>query len=135
VRILTILILLLSSTAAFAESLNLSIPNAPQNYQQDRFRSGDMDCSNAIGSGANLEFGVMGLIEKDNPYDLDSLNRSFNGSPNNVGVYGRIVIPLGGPKERINCNTLYELELHRRRLEIRKLEQEIQQLRALQFEN
>ena len=133
VRILLITLLLLTSTTAFAESLNLAIPNAPQNYQQDRFRSGDMDCSNAIGSGANLEFGVMGILQNDDPFSLDS--NSFGGRTNDVGVYGRIVIPLGGPKERINCNTLYELELHRRRLEIRKLEQEIQQLRALQFEN
>ena len=58
-----------------------------------------------------------------------------------VGVYARIVIPLDGPKERINCNTLYELELRKKRLEVLKLQQELEQLRALnanggqQFEN
>jgi len=55
-----------------------------------------------------------------------------------VGLYARIIIPLDGPKERINCNTLYQLELERRRLEVMKLEQELEALRKLQsgkFEN
>jgi hypothetical protein len=52
-----------------------------------------------------------------------------------IGVYGKITIPLGAPKERLNCNTLYQLELKKKRLEVLKLEQEIQQLRALKFEN
>ena len=30
-----------------------------------------------------------------------------------VGVYARIVIPLDGPKERINCNDLYELRIEK----------------------
>ena len=41
-------------------------------------------------------------------------------------------------EERINCNTLYQLELQRRRLEVQKLKQEIEYLRQLQdggFEN
>ena len=53
-------------------------------------------------------------------------------------MYARIIIPLDGPKERINCNTLYQLELQRRRLEVQKLKQEIEYLRQLQdggFEN
>ena len=54
-------------------------------------------------------------------------------------MYARIVIPLDKPKERINCNTLYQLELQQRRLEIQKLQKELENLRALQndteFEN
>jgi hypothetical protein len=53
-----------------------------------------------------------------------------------VGVYSRIVIPLGKRvKSRIDCNKLYELELRKKQLEVQKLEQELQQLRELQFEN
>ena len=48
-------------------------------------------------------------------------------------------LKLDAPKERINCNTLYQLELQRRRLEIERLKQEIEYLRVLQnngeFEN
>jgi len=50
-----------------------------------------------------------------------------------VGVYAKINIPIGGPKERINCNTLYELELQVKRMEVQKLKQEIQNLRNLSF--
>jgi len=52
-----------------------------------------------------------------------------------LGLYARIVIPLNAPKERINCNTLYQLELRKKRLEVVKLEQELKKLRRLQFEN
>ena len=52
-----------------------------------------------------------------------------------VGVYSRIIIPLGGPKSRINCDDLYQLELRKKQLEVMKLERELKQLRELQFEN
>ena len=52
-----------------------------------------------------------------------------------IGVYARIIIPLDGPKERINCNTLYQLELQRRRLEVQKLKQEIEYLKQMQNNN
>lgn len=118
-------------------SLGLALPSAPQNYQSDSFRSGNLDCSNAIGSATQLEFGVTGLIRND---DLGSVNHFINQGGNgsrvgDVGVYARIVIPLGGPKERINCNDLYQLELQTKRLEVMRLEQEVQELRRLQFEN
>ena len=57
-------ILLLIPSVAFGQSVNLQLPGAPQSYQSDRFRHGDMDCSNAIGSSTNLEFGVLGLIDE-----------------------------------------------------------------------
>ena len=50
-----------------------------------------------------------------------------------VGVYARITIPIGAPKERINCNTLYQLELEKKRVEVFKLKKEIEQLKALRF--
>jgi hypothetical protein len=94
-------------------------------YQSDQFRAGELDCSNAIGSATQLEFGVTGIIDKD-----------MGNQIGDVGVYSRITIPLGKrAKSRIDCNRLYELELKKKELEVMKLEQEIQSLRALQFEN
>ena len=122
---------------AFADSssLNLAIPGLPQSYQQDRFRAGELDCANAIGSATSMEVGVTCIIQKG---QYDTMNNSFNDSsrPGDVGVYARITIPLGArPKARINCNDLYELELQKKRLEVMKLERELQQLRQLKFEN
>ena len=120
---------MLIATSVFANgSLNLTLPTPAQNFQSDKFRAGELDCSNAIGGGTNLEFGVTGLVD-------NGVEENFLDDPKKVGVYGRITIPLDGPKERINCNILYELELRKKRLEIQRLEQELQQLRQLQFEN
>ena len=122
---------LLIGSMAYADgstSLNLALPSTPQNYQNDRFRAGDLDCQNAIGSATQLEFGVTGIIDQSDEF----------GGPRtgDIGVYSRITIPLGKqPKTRIDCNRLYELELRRKQLEVMRLEQELQQLRELQFEN
>jgi len=113
-------------------SLNLQLPTGPTSYQSDSFRAGNLDCKNAIGGGTNLEFGVTGVLNNvGNPYDDFNVSRN---SSRDVGVYARIVIPLDKPKERINCNTLYQLELQQRRLEIMKLQKELEGLRALQEE-
>ena len=130
---LIILLAVLFPSIAIAQSVNMQMPQAPQSFQSDRFRHGDMDCSNAIGSSTNLEFGVLGLIDQPD-YNPMSPNYSMNGGQN-TGVYARITIPLNGPEERINCNTLYQLALERERLEVQKLKREIANLRALQFEN
>ena len=37
-----------------SNSLALQLPSAPMNYQSDRFRAGDLDCSNAVGGGTTL---------------------------------------------------------------------------------
>lgn len=115
---------------AESTSLNLAMPNPSQNYQSDKFRAGDLDCSNAIGSATNLEFGVTGIIDKG----YDAMNNTFNDA-GDIGVYARITIPLGKRvKSRIDCNRLYELELKKKRLEVMKLEAELRELRSLQFE-
>lgn len=126
---------LIYATSSFAESssLSLALPSAPNSYQSDKFRAGELDCSNAIGSATNLEFGVTGLIRE--PNNLASVNEYINGGHTDVGVYARIVIPLGKrPANRINCNALFELEMKRKRLEIMRLEQELRQLRQMEFE-
>ena len=110
-----------------SNSLSLSLPNGGSNYQSDSFRAGDLDCSNAIGSATNVEFGVTSIIQGG----TISSNRVGD-----IGVYSRITIPLGArTKNRIDCNRLYELELQKKQLEVLKLQQEINQLKNLAFEN
>lgn len=126
-------ICLITPALADSSSLNLQLPSAPGNYQSDKFRAGELDCSNAIGSATNLEFGVTGLIDGG---EYNSVNEYINRGDPDVGVYARIVIPLGKrAKSRIDCNKLYELELKKKRLEVMKLEAEIRRLRQLEFEN
>jgi hypothetical protein len=134
-----IILVIMITPKAFGQSLNLNLPQSPSSYQSDRFRHGDLDCSNAIGGGTNLEFGVVGLLDQQQqPYETIGPNSSsqvFGDYQKDVGVYARITIPLDKPKERINCNTLYQLALERERLEVQRLKEEVNQLRRLQFEN
>lgn len=114
-------------------SLNLNLPSSTMNHQSDKFRAGDMDCSNAVGGATNFEFGMMGIV--DNASGPFSNNDPMDRETKDIGVYARITIPLDKPRERINCNTLYQLELRARRLEVEKLELELEQLRKMRFEN
>lgn len=135
--IITILLLASSLVLADSSSMNLNLPTSPQSYASDRIRAGQLDCQNAIGSATNVEFGVVGFIDNqyqnpyENPYDATFSNSTVRDS--DIGVYAKITIPIGAPKERINCNTLYQLELEKKRMEVMKLKQEIANLRSLQF--
>jgi len=138
-RLILFVALLASPVLAENGSLALQLPNPPMNYQADKFRAGNLDCSNAIGGGTNIEFGVTGVINNVGG-NYDKLNNYFNDESRDVGVYARIVIPLDKPKDRINCNELFELELRQRRLEVMRLQEELNRLKALQeseitFEN
>ena len=131
-KVLTILLILLANTSyadSSSNSLNLSMPNSAGSYQSDKFRAGELDCSNAIGSATTLEFGLTSIIQGED-YQTGA---SRSGD---VGVFARITIPLGKRvKRRIDCSRLYDLELQKKQLELMKLQQEINKLRSLAFEN
>lgn len=128
---LVVITVLLSSTLSSAQNsaMSLAIPNAPGSFQSDRFRAGDLDCSMAIGSATNVEFGVLGVINSNQP-----ITTGPGQQRKDVGVYGRIIIPIGAPKGRVDCSLLYQLELEKRRMEIQKLESELNNLKSLKFE-
>ena len=121
-RLVAAFCLLSSSAVADSSSLSLALPNPPMNYQSDSFSTGNTRCSNAVGGGVNLEYGVTGVLS-----GLDTMNKGKD-----IGVYARIVIPLDKPKARINCDDLYQVELAQRRLEIQMLRDELAQLKSLQ---
>jgi len=74
---------------------------------------------------SQLEFGVTGVIDNaQSPF-----GNSDGTSEKDVGVYARIVIPFDKPKERINSNTLYELEIRKKRIEVLKLQEELDALK------
>lgn len=124
-----ILLMLLSFNAFANNALSLQLPSMSTSYQSDKFRAGNLDCSNAIGGSTNLEFGMTGIVNNAMGEDVT------NPTSKDVGLYARIVMPLNAPKERINCNTLYKLELRKKRLEVVKLEQELKALKRLQLQS
>jgi hypothetical protein len=129
---LVVLLLISLPTIADTSSLNLALPSSPSAYGQDSIRAGDLDCKNSIGGSTNVEFGVTGII-------TDPQGNSLTSRTKDIGVYARIIIPLDGPAERINCNSLYKLELRKKRLEVLKLQEELEALKRINnnttFEN
>jgi len=144
-KLLLLVALLLSANvmAQGSSSLNLAIPNSPGSFQSDRIRTGDVECQMAIGSPTRVEFGVVGILNQQDPFassynqyvDPSLIQQNNNDFMRDVGVYARITVPIGAPKERLDCAKLYKVELERQRLELYKLKQEIQQLKSLKFEN
>ena len=122
-RLAVVLFFMATVVNAESNSLALQLPSPPLNYQSDRFKAGNLDCSNAVGGATNLEFGVTGVMT-----DLNS----STARGKDIGIYARIVIPLDKPKSRINCNDLFQLEMTQRRLEIQMLRAELDQLKRLQ---
>jgi len=130
VRWLIVLLLLSTQAVADNSSMSFSIPSMSSSNGTDKIRAGDLDCSNSIGGSTNFELGMTAVIN-----DLQSFissNKDASPQTKDVGVYARIIIPLDAPTERINCNTLYQLELQRRRLEVERLKQEIEYLKTMQ---
>jgi hypothetical protein len=130
ITLLGILAFCCNNAFAQASSLNLSLPGTVGSYQSDSFRADGLDCSMAIGSSTNLEFGVVGVINGSS-----TINTNAQAQARDVGVYGRITIPIGAPRERLDCNQLYQLELTKKRIEVQRLERELQNLKNLRFEN
>jgi len=128
-RLALALCVVASSAVAESNNLALTLPNPPMNYQSDRFRAGNLDCSNAVGGGVNLEFGVTGVLNNVGN-SVDIYQNPLQSK--DLGVYARVVIPLDKPKSRINCDDLYQVELAQRRLEIQQLRNELEALKNLQ---
>tara|TARA_R110000751_G_C13742083_1_gene477536 strand:- start:57 stop:452 length:396 start_codon:yes stop_codon:yes gene_type:complete len=124
-RLAVALFFLATSVSAESSSLALQLPSPPMNYQSDRFRAGNLDCSNAVGGSTTLEFGTTGV--------LTNMNSVVEGK--DIGIYARIVIPLDKPRTRINCDDLFQLELSQRRLEVQVLRAELDQMKRMQSNN
>jgi hypothetical protein len=130
VPIIVATVLYASQVKADSSGIALQLPNTGGTYGQDEIRTPEgLDCKNAIGGSTNLEFGVTGII--DNYQSPFGGGNNFGDTSRDIGIYARIVIPLDKPKERINCNSLYELELRKKRLEVLKLQEEIDALKKL----
>lgn len=132
-----LLMICCAKVMANSSSINLALPNAGASYGTDSIRAGSIDCSNSIGSSTNVEFGMTGIINGVEPLfgKRDPLNTP---ETKDFGLYARVTIPID-PPERINCNSLYQMELQVRRMEIQKLTLELEKLKQLQqqssFEN
>lgn len=88
-------------------SSGLYLPQVPQPNGQDEIRAADgTTCRSSMASNnAYLDMGGIGGQDQD-------------GSFASGTVYGRIIVPLGGVPERLDCSSLYNLEIERLRHEL-----------------
>ena len=124
-----------TNVVADNSSLNMQLPSMGQSYGSDRVRAGDMECQASISGATNLELGISGIVNNAvSPFESED---PMNPQTKDLGLYARIIIPLDAPKRRLDCTSLYNLELQRKRLELEKLQQELNNLRKLQkgFDN
>ena len=123
---------------AESTSMSLSLPGSSSSNGTDSVSMDQMKCANSISGGTLFEVGMTGVI---NNAIAPLIGKQDPNTPQSkdVGLYARIIIPLDGPAERINCNSLYQLMLQKQRLEMTKLRQEINLLKEMQtntsFEN
>ena len=132
------LLLLCTQSMAESTSMSLSLPGASSSNGTDSVSMDQMKCSNSVSGGTLFEVGMTGVINNAIA-PLIGKKDPNNPQSKDVGLYARIIIPLDGPAERINCNSLYQLMLQKQRLEMTKLRQEINLLKEMQtntsFEN
>ena len=114
---LAIVLCLLPALPAAAEGLfinqnqtGLNLPGVTLPQGHDEIRAADgTTCRSAVGgNGAYFDVGVIG-------------NRQTSATDAGATGYGRLVIPLGTPAGRVDCRTLYNLEIERLRAEIEVL--------------
>lgn len=114
-----VVVLSTAGTAVADQVTNsFQLPGVTLPSGSDEVRAADgTSCRSAIGNaGAYLDVGVIG-----NPGGLSggTTSTSTDGS---ASAYGRIVIPLGRQRERVDCTRLYDLEVRRLELELRLME-------------
>ena len=116
-----LLALLMFPAMAFGQ-VGVIVPgNNSQSYNYDEIRtSGGTTCRQAIGSNLNVEFGAIGSDrDLDSTYQNNNFN-DFQSGDSGTGVYGKITYALGAP-DRLNCDSLYQMELNTLRRELEML--------------
>jgi hypothetical protein len=85
----------------------VSLPNASLPSGADEVRAADgTSCRSAVGGdGAYLDVGIIGAPGR-------------GGSSSSGAIYSRFVMPLGAKPKRLNCASLYELEIQRLKMEL-----------------
>ena len=89
---------------------NLPGVTLPQGHDEVRAADGTT-CRSAVGgNGAYMDLGVIG-----NPEQTTNGDGSFS-------AYGRIVVPLGASRKRVDCTRLYDLEVARLEMELKLMQ-------------
>ena len=117
-KIIATVALVASTAPAFAGDFFAgSTPSA--GYDRVRTSTG-AECQTSLDTGKYFNTGVYAVNDESATANNDS-----------VGVYANYTVMLGRDKiERVNCNRLYDLQVQRDSVEIARLQEEINLMRA-----
>lgn len=116
--LLSAICLLFTMTANAQIGNSLIIPQAQSYFGQDTVKMNGLECSTSVSSQKNFEAGALAAQSQYNNYNPGMYGGSTYTPATTGGVYARIVVPLDGPRNRPDCNRLFELELEKRALEL-----------------
>lgn len=115
--IATIALVAATAPAFAADWNNGATPQA--GYDRVRTSTG-AECQTSLDTGRYFNTGVYAVDDSGNTSARES-----------VGVYANVTVMLGRDKiERVNCNRLYDLQVQRDSVEIARLQEEINLMRA-----
>lgn len=103
----------------------MSFPSSKSSNGYDRISgTTGLVCESSIGADTYFELGTYANNDNATPtkyYGASSNTAKFGNENDAFGIYARVTIPLTGPKKRVNCNKLYDLEIEKLKLEIERL--------------
>lgn len=106
------------SAALAADGLLLPPPPVGPGGEDSITTSEGVRCSQSINSsGGYLDLGIAGG-NLSSYYDTNSVN-----SPQSAIGYARVIIPLGQAPQRLDCSSLYNLEIQKLKAEVQLLRQ------------
>ena len=103
------------------------IPSSPTNSSGgDDVRARDgTSCHQGTHVGSTMDFGVSGgqstTQNNNNMQSNNTGNYQNNNNGGDIGLYARVIVPLGDGPPRVDCTSLYNLEIERLTMEIEKL--------------
>ena len=117
-KVIATIALVATTAPAFAGDWNNgALPSA--GYDRVRTSTG-AECQTSLDTGKYFNTGVYAVNED-----------TLTSNSDDVGVYANYTVMLGRDKiERVNCNRLYDLQVQRDSVEIARLQEEINLMRA-----
>jgi hypothetical protein len=111
-----------------ASAQGVILPPSTPSFGQDEFHASDgTSCRSSMDGAKRIEAAAYGTGSRYNDHRREGLFNGFSQDPTqNVGAYVRFSISLDARKKRMDCNRLYELELHKRELELNMMKQSLQ---------
>ncbi len=106
-----------------SQNLNVGLPSVHSYSDYDEIKTpSGFRCRQALNSGPKLDMGFVGSTS-----DREGRDGSIRPEPlEKYGAYMRVIMPLGGRVNRVDCTRVYEMEMDRLQMEVNLLKQQME---------